>query len=79
MLQMLGYLSKLPTEIRYEPEELGGLGLFDLCTEFGISTLKYMHDAIYSHTEAGRLMTLNVKYSRIESAISEPLLEHPGI
>ena len=32
MLQKLGNSSKLPTEIRYRPEELGGLGIFDLCT-----------------------------------------------
>ena len=79
ILQKLGYSSKLPTEIRYGPEELGGLGLFDLRTELGISTLKYMRDAIYSQTEAGKLMILNVKYSQIESGLSEPLLEHPGI
>jgi hypothetical protein len=70
---------KLPTEIRYGPEELGGLGLFDLRIELRISTLKYMRDAIYSHTEAGKLMILNVKYSQIEAGILELLLEHPGI
>jgi hypothetical protein len=77
--QKLRYSSKIPTGIRYGPEELGGLGLFDLHTELGISTLKYMCDAIYSHTEAGKLMILNVKYLQIESGISEALLEHPGI
>ena len=55
-LQKLGYSSKLPTEIRYGPKELGRLGLFDLRIELGISTLKLMRDAIYSHTEAGKLM-----------------------
>ena len=79
MLQKLGYSSKLPTEIRDGREELGGLWLFDLHTEFGISTLKYMLDAIYSHTEAGKLMTSNVEHLQIESEISKPLLKHPGI
>ena len=79
MLQKLGYSSKLPTEIRYGPEELGGLGLFDLQTELGISTLNYMSDAIFSHTEAAKLMILNVKYLQIESGISELLQAHPGI
>lgn len=46
MLQKLGYSSTLPTEIRYGPAKLGGLGLIDLRTELGISTLKYMQDAI---------------------------------
>ena len=79
MLQKLGYSSKLPTAIRHGPPELGGLALFDLRTELGISTLKYMRDAIYSKTEAGKLMTLNAKYSQIESGLAEPILEHPGI
>jgi hypothetical protein len=79
MLQKLGYSSKIPTSIRHGPIELGGLALIDLRTELGISNLKYMRDSIYSETEVGKLMTLNVKYSQIESGIKEPLLEHPGI
>jgi hypothetical protein len=79
MLQKLGYSSKLPTAIRYGPAELGGLEFLDLQTELGISTLKYMRNKIYSNTEAGKLMLLNVKYSQIESGMSEPILEHPGI
>ncbi|KAI2511178.1 hypothetical protein MHU86_3143 [Fragilaria crotonensis] len=79
MLQKLGYSSKLPTAIRYGPAELGGLDLLDLRTELGISTLKYMRNEIYSNTEAGKLMLLNVKYSQIESGMSEPILEYPGI
>ncbi|KAI2505798.1 hypothetical protein MHU86_8660 [Fragilaria crotonensis] len=75
----LGYSSKLPTAIRYGPAELGGLDLLDLRTELGISTLKYMRNEIYSNTEAGKLMLLNVKYSQIESGMSEPILEYPGI
>jgi hypothetical protein len=79
MLQKLGYSSKLPTAIRHGPPELGGLALFDLRTELGISSLKNMRDAIYSHAEAGKLMILNVKYLQIESGISVLILEHPGI
>ncbi|KAI2505070.1 hypothetical protein MHU86_9346 [Fragilaria crotonensis] len=79
MLQKLGYPSTLPTEIRYGPVELGGLGLIDLRTKLGISTLTYMRNAIYSNTEAGKLMIMNVKYSQIESGILEPILEHPAI
>ena len=79
MLQKLGYSSKLPTEIRHGPTELGGLALLDLRTELGISTLKYMRNAIYKESETGKLMILNLKYSQIEAGISEPLLEHPAI
>ena len=45
----------------------------------GISTLKHMRDAIYSHTEAGKLMILNVKSLQIKAGILEPFLEHPGV
>ena len=58
--------------------ELGGLNLIDLRTELGISTIKFMRNAIYSNSEAGKLMLLNVKYSQIESGLSEPLLDHPA-
>ena len=67
MQQKLGYSSKLPTEIRYRSEELGRLGLFDLCTALGISTLKYMRDGMYSQSEAGKLMILSVKYYALSS------------
>jgi hypothetical protein len=60
MLQKLGYSSKLPTEISYGPEELGGLGGVDTHTKLGISALKYMRDTILSHAEEGKLMILNV-------------------
>lgn len=67
MLQKLGYSSKMPVAIRHGPVELGGLALIDLRTELGISNLKYMRDSIFSDTEVGKLMILNVKYSQIES------------
>jgi hypothetical protein len=38
-----------------------------------------MRNEIYSNTEAGKLLLLNVKYSQIESGMLEPILEHPGI
>ena len=51
----------------------------DLRTELGISNLKLLRDAIYTESEAGKLMIFNVKYSQIEAGISEPLLENPHI
>lgn len=79
MLQKLGYSSKTPTAIRHGPMEIGGLELLDLRTELGISNLKFLRDAIYTESEAGKLMLLTVKYSQIEAGISEPLLEYPDI
>ena len=79
MLQKLGYSSKTPTAVRHGPIELGGLNLMDLRTELGISNLKYFRDAVYTESEAGKLIILNVKYSQIESGIAEPLFEHPSI
>ena len=79
ILQKLGYSSKLPTAIRHGPVEMGGLALLDLRTELGISTIKYMRNAIYSNSKSGKLILLNIKYSQIEAGIREPLLEHPSI
>ena len=79
MLQKLGYSSKLPTAIRHGPRELGGLDLLDLRTELGISNLKYMRDAVYKGTKAGKLILLNAKYSQIEAGVSEALLEFPHL
>lgn len=75
----LEHSSKLSTEIRHGPTEMGGLALIDLSTEVGISQLKYMRDAIYSDSEAGKLIIMSLKYSQIEAGIAEPLLEHPHI
>ena len=44
----------------------GGLALLDLRTELGISTIKYMRDAIYKESETRKLMIMNAKYSQIE-------------
>ena len=55
---------------------MGGLDLLDLRTELGISNLKFLRDAIYTESEAGKLLLMNLKYSQIEVGISEPLLEH---
>ena len=79
MLQKMGYSSKIPVAIGHGPIELGGLALINLRTKLRLSNLKYMRDSIFSDTEVGKLMILNVKYSQIESGIQEPLLENPGI
>jgi hypothetical protein len=76
ILQKLGYSSKLPTEIRHGSIEMGGLNLMDLRTEIGISTIKYMRNAMYSGSETGSLMILNKKYSQIKAGISDNILEY---
>jgi hypothetical protein len=79
ILNKLVHTSKLPAEIRHRPIEMGGFALIDLCTEVGISQLKCMRDAIYSDSEAGKLIIMSLKYSQIEAGIAEPLLETPQI
>ena len=78
MLNKLGFSSKTPTAIRHGPTEMGGHDLMDLRTEVGISQLKYLRDSIYSDSEVGKLMILNVKYSQIEAGLKEPILENTG-
>ena len=68
ILHTLGYSSKLPTEIWNGPEELGGLGLFNLLTELGISTLKKCATPSALTQRQGK-----------SSGILELLLDHPWI
>jgi hypothetical protein len=79
MLSKLGFSATTPTEIRHGPTEMGGIDLMDLRTEMGISQLKYFRDSVYADSEAGQMMILNVKYSQLESGISEPIMENPGM
>ena len=79
-LKKLGYSSKVPTEIRHGPIEMGGLNLMNLRTEIGISAIKYMRNAIYSASETGSLlMILNLKYSQIEAGISNNIVENTEV
>ena len=79
MLKHLGIQSTIPTAIRHGPVEFGGLGLYDLRTEAGIEALKFLRDSVYSGSENGKLILMNLQYSQLEAGISEPLLLNPGI
>jgi hypothetical protein len=78
ILQRLHIRSTIPTALRYGPIELGGLGLYDLRTELGIETLKFLRNALYSDSEAGNLIRLNLDYSQREAGVGFHLLEHPN-
>ncbi|KAI2498643.1 hypothetical protein MHU86_15820 [Fragilaria crotonensis] len=78
ILQRLHIRSTIPTALRYGPLELGGLGLYDLRTEMGIETLKFLRNALYSDSEAGNLIRLNLDYSQREAGVDFHLLEHPN-
>ena len=67
--------STLPTAIRHGPAEFGGLGIYDLRTEAGLEAIKFFRDSIYANPENGKLLRMNLRYSRLESGIGQPLLE----
>jgi hypothetical protein len=79
LLQKMRVSRSIPTSIRHGPVELGGLALYDLRTELGIETLKFLRNAIFSNSAAGRLILLNLQYLQPEAGISECLLENPGV
>jgi hypothetical protein len=79
VLRRLGFSSKTPVALRHGPREMGGLELYDIRTEMGISQLKLMRNAIYSNTEVGKMIIMSLKYSQIEAGIIFPLLEAPGV
>ena len=54
--------------------------LYDLCIEvLGIESIKFVRDAIYSNSENGKMIRLNMQYSQLEAGIDEPLLENPDV
>ncbi len=79
ILQKLNVHSTTPTSIRHGPRELGGLALYNLRTEVGIESLKFFRDAIYSNSETGKLLRLNLQYSQLEAGIGRDILYFPDI
>ena len=65
-LQKMGASKTTPIEIRHGPIEMGGLNIIDLRTELGISNLKFLRNAIYTGSEAGKLLIISLKYSQLE-------------
>lgn len=59
--------------IRHGPKEFGGLDLCDLRTdEVGIEAVKFFRDSLYSDSENGKLLRLNLEYSQLEAGIGPP-------
>lgn len=78
MTQRLGFLSKLPTALRYGPVSMGGLNLLDLRTECGIAMIKYFRHEVYDNTkQVGQLLLLQPLAFQLESGLSKSLLEEP--
>ncbi|KAI2497472.1 hypothetical protein MHU86_17022 [Fragilaria crotonensis] len=47
--------------------------------QMGIEQLKFLRNAIFSNSSAGRLILLNLQYLQLEAGIAEGLLANPGI
>ena len=77
ILQKLHISSTIPTSLRHGPVELGGLGLYDLRTEVGIDAIKFLRNSLYSDSESGNLIRLNLQYSQRESGVEFHLIEQP--
>ena len=77
ILQKLHINKNLPTSIRHGPTTFGGMELFDVRTEAGIEAIKYMRNAVYSQSEAGKLILINVQYSQMEAGIPTPSSNPP--
>ena len=71
--------STIPTSVRHGPAEFGGLDIYDLRTEAGLEAIKFFRDSIYSGSENGKRLRMNLRYSQLESGIGQPLLEYLGI
>ena len=78
ILQKLHIRSTIPMALQYGPLELGGLDLYDLRTEAGIESLKFLRNSLYCDSEAGNLICLNIDYSQREAGVAFHLLEKPS-
>jgi hypothetical protein len=65
MLQRKLYISStIPTSLRHGPLELGRLGLYNLQAEARIKAIKFLNNSLYSNSEAGNLIRLNLQHSQ---------------
>lgn len=78
MLQKMHFSSKIPTAIRHGPKALGGLDIYNLCTEIGIEQLKFLRDALYSNLLAGKLIMINLHTMQQEAGVDSHYLENPS-
>ena len=51
----------------------------DLRTAVGITNIRFLRNAIYTDTKAGKLLLLSLKYTQLEARIPEDLLSHPTV
>jgi hypothetical protein len=79
ILQRIGFSSKTPTAVRHGPRSMGGIGLIDLRTEGGIEMIKFFRHAVYSDSQVGRLLLLQLQASQLESGLPNLLLEEPKL
>jgi len=79
VMNKLGASRTTPAAIRHGPTELGGLNIIDLRTEIGIAQIKFLRNATYADTEAGKLITLSVKLTQMEAGVAQNILEKPDI
>ena len=78
MLQRMGASSKTPTVIRHGPIDLAGMDLFDTRTEVGVENIRYLRHSVYSNTETGKLILINLQRSQQEAGIGQLLFEQPN-
>ena len=58
---------------------MGGLGLIDLRTDADIAALKLLRNSVFSMSETGKMIMINLYHSQRESGLGHPLLERPDI
>jgi hypothetical protein len=77
ILQKLHINKNLPTSIRHGPTTFGGMELFDVRTEAGIESIKYMRNAVHSQSKAGKLILINVNTRKWKLASQHPSSNPP--
>ena len=75
----IGVARTIPTAIRHGPVSMGGLDLLDLRTEAGISAIQLFRESVFSMSETGKMILINIYHSQLESGRNTHLFERPDI
>ena len=79
ILNGIGVARTIPTAIRHGPISMEGLDLLDLRTEAGISAIQLFRESIFSMSETGKMILVNLYHSQLEPGLGTHLLERPDI
>ena len=75
ILSAMGYNPNMPRAIRHGPTELGGAGIYDMCTAQGAAKAKSVVESIRVNRSPGEMMRIALDWAQHLAGTSKPILE----